>query len=143
MNTPWSADALNDEGPAHMVFLDSYLIDRYEVSNKQYGDFIRATGHAAPAYWDDPPLNKSEQPVVGVNWEDAQAYCGYRGKRLPTEGGGKERPVDLRPTSIHGAMSSDPAKTELWQESRRDHGGRFLSGRRQLLWCLQHGWQRL
>jgi formylglycine-generating enzyme required for sulfatase activity len=85
MRTPWSAEALNDEGPAHMVFLDSYLIDKYEVSNKDYGDFIRATSHAAPAYWDDPRLNKPEQPVVGVNWLDAKAFCEYRGKRLPTE----------------------------------------------------------
>lgn len=85
MNTPWSADALNDETPAHMVMLDSYLIDKYEVSNKDYGDFIRATGHPAPAYWDDPRLNKPVQPVVGVNWYDAKAYCEYRGKRLPTE----------------------------------------------------------
>ena len=85
MRTPWSAEAFNDEGPAHMVFLDSYLIDKYEVSNKDYGDFIRATSHAAPAYWDDPRLNKPEQPVVGVNWLDAKAFCEYRGKRLPTE----------------------------------------------------------
>lgn len=85
MKTPWSAEALNDEGPAHMVFLDSYLIDKYEVSNKDYADFIRANNHPAPAYWDDPRLNKPEQPVVGVNWYDAKAYCEYRGKRLPTE----------------------------------------------------------
>lgn len=85
MNTPWSPDALNDEGPAHMVFLDSYLIDIYEVSNKQYEEFIRAKSHPAPAYWDDPRLNNPEQPVVGVNWYDATAYCEYRGKRLPTE----------------------------------------------------------
>jgi len=85
MRTPWSAEAFNDEGPAHMVFLDSYLIDKYEVSNKDYGDFIRATSHAAPAYWDNPRLNKPEQPVVGVNWLDAKAFCEYRGKRLPTE----------------------------------------------------------
>lgn len=85
MKTPWSAEALNDEGPAHMVFLDSYLMDRYEVSNEDYGTFIKATGHAAPAYWDDPRLNKPHQPVVGVNWYDAKAYCEYRGKRLPSE----------------------------------------------------------
>jgi gamma-glutamyl hercynylcysteine S-oxide synthase len=60
-------------------------MDKYEVSNRHYGDFIRAKGQAAPAYWDDPRLNKPEQPVVGVNWEDAKAYCEYRGKRLPTE----------------------------------------------------------
>lgn len=85
MQTPWSAEAFNDEGPAHVVFLDSYLIDKYEVSNKEYGDFIKAKGHPAPAYWDDPRLNKPEQPVVGVNWEDAKAFCEYRHKRLPTE----------------------------------------------------------
>jgi gamma-glutamyl hercynylcysteine S-oxide synthase len=85
MKTPWSAEAFHDEGPAHMVFLDSYLIDRFEVSNKDYGDFMRQANHPAPAYWDDPRLNKPEQPVVGVNWYDAKAYCEYRGKRLPTE----------------------------------------------------------
>jgi formylglycine-generating enzyme required for sulfatase activity len=85
MRTPWSAEALNDEGPAHTVFLDSYLMDKYEVSNKEYGEFVKAKGHPAPAYWDDPRLNKPEHPVVGVNWEDAKAFCEYRGKRLPTE----------------------------------------------------------
>ena len=85
MNTPWSAEAFNDEGPAHMVFLDSFLIDRYEVSNKDYGDFMKAQGHPAPAYWDDPRLNQPGQPVAGVNWYEAKAYCEYRGKRLPTE----------------------------------------------------------
>jgi len=81
----WSAEALNDESPAHMVFLDSYLMDTYEVSNKDYSEFVKAKGHLAPAYWDDPRLNKPQQPVVGVNWEDAKAFCEYRGKRLPTE----------------------------------------------------------
>ena len=85
MSTPWSAEAFNDEGPTHMVFLDSYLIDKYEVSNQEYGEFIKAKGHPAPAYWDDPRLNQPEQPVVGVKWEEAKAFCEYRGKRLPTE----------------------------------------------------------
>ena len=111
MNTAWSADALNDEGPAHMVFLDSYLMDKYEVSNKQYGDFIRAKGHAAPAYWDDPRLNKSEQPVVGVNWEDAQAYCGYRGKRLPTEAEWEKAARGPKAYLYPWGNDFDPAKT--------------------------------
>jgi gamma-glutamyl hercynylcysteine S-oxide synthase len=85
MKTPWSAEAFHDEGPAHMVFLDSFLIDRYEVSNQDYGGFIKTQGHPAPAYWDDPRLNQPEQPVVGVNWYEAKAYCESRGKRLPTE----------------------------------------------------------
>jgi len=82
---PWSAEAFHDEGPAHLVLLDAYFIDKFETSNGQFGEFIKATGHPAPAYWDDPRLNKPEQPVVGVNWFDAKAFCEWKGKRLPTE----------------------------------------------------------
>ena len=69
----------------HQVVLDGYYIDTYEVSNAKYRDFMKATDHPAPAYWDDPRLNKPDQPVVGVNWYDATAYCEWAGKRLPTE----------------------------------------------------------
>ncbi len=70
---------------AHNVVLDEYYIDKYEVSNRQYAAFMKKTGHPAPAYWDDPRLNKPTQPVVGVNWHDANAFCKANGKRLPTE----------------------------------------------------------
>ncbi|WP_447970908.1 formylglycine-generating enzyme family protein [Nitrospira sp. M1] len=82
---PWSREAFHDEGPAHWVVLDSYMIDKYEVSNKKFEQFMKDTGHTSPAYWDDPRLNKPEQPVVGVNWSDANSYCKWEGKRLPTE----------------------------------------------------------
>ncbi|WP_447970909.1 formylglycine-generating enzyme family protein [Nitrospira sp. M1] len=73
-----------DEIP-HQVVLDSYYIDKFEVSNKDYREFLKSSGHTAPAYWDDPRLNKPEQPVVGVNWYDASKFCEWKGKRLPTE----------------------------------------------------------
>lgn len=85
MSMPWSKEAFHDEGPAHWVFLDGYFIDKYEISNQLYAEFMKTTGHPGPAYWDDPRLNKPTQPVVGVNWFDAKAYCEYKGKRLPTE----------------------------------------------------------
>jgi gamma-glutamyl hercynylcysteine S-oxide synthase len=85
MSSPQSREAFHDEGPAHRVQLDAYLIDKYEVANKDFGQFIKSTGHPAPAYWDDPRLNKPDQPVVGINWQDAKAYCEWKGKRLPTE----------------------------------------------------------
>ena len=85
MSMPWSRHAFHDEGPAHWVVLDAYYIDTFEVSNREYEKFMNATQHPAPAYWDDPRLNKPEQPVVGVNWSDAKAFCEWKGKRLPTE----------------------------------------------------------
>lgn len=71
--------------PAHNVVTDAYAIDKYEVSNEKYKQFMTASGHPAPAYWDDPRLNKPNHPVVGVNWNDATAFCKWEGKRLLTE----------------------------------------------------------
>ncbi len=113
MNTPWSADALNDESPAHMVFLDSYLIDRYEISNQDYGEFIKAKGHPAPAYWDDPRLNQANQPVVGVNWYEATAYCEFRGKRLPTEAEWEKAARGPKATLYPWGNDVDPAKANF------------------------------
>jgi len=69
----------------HQVVLDAYLIDKFEASNARYKEFMKATHHPAPAYWDDPRLNKSNHPVVGVSWTDANAFCKWEDKRLPTE----------------------------------------------------------
>ncbi|MDH5700604.1 MAG: formylglycine-generating enzyme family protein, partial [Nitrospirota bacterium] len=55
----------------HQVVLDAYLIDKFEASNSRYKEFMKATRHPAPAYWDDPRLNKAHHPVVGVSWTDA------------------------------------------------------------------------
>jgi formylglycine-generating enzyme required for sulfatase activity len=82
---PWSAEAFHDEGPAHQVELSSYMIAKYETSNAEYKEFMKATNHPAPAYWDDPRLNKANQPVVGVNYADSTAFCEWKGGRLPTE----------------------------------------------------------
>lgn len=73
------------EKPRHKVYLNDYYMDRYEVTNVQYRKFVNATGHTPPQYWDDLNLNADNKPVVGVTWEDAQAYARWSGKRLPTE----------------------------------------------------------
>ena len=73
------------ERPQRRVRLDAYQIARHPVTNAQYRRFIEATKHREPYYWDDKHYNKPNQPVVGVTWEDAQAYCEWAGLRLPTE----------------------------------------------------------
>jgi iron(II)-dependent oxidoreductase len=75
----------NDERPQHTVFLDAFYIDKYEVTNFQYKQFMDATGHGAPADWNNEKYNQPNQPVVGVTWHDAVAYAKWAGKRLPTE----------------------------------------------------------
>ncbi|WP_347273755.1 formylglycine-generating enzyme family protein [Candidatus Kuenenia sp.] len=73
------------DGPEHIVYLDGYYIDKYEVTNEQYAKFIEETGHRIPYCWFDERFNTPDKPVVGVRWEDAVAYAEWAGKRLPTE----------------------------------------------------------
>ena len=74
-----------DELPQHKVFLDAYFIDKHEVSNADYTQFVEATGHRNSIFWDNPKFNHPDQPVVGVTWGDVSAYAAWIGKRLPTE----------------------------------------------------------
>jgi iron(II)-dependent oxidoreductase len=79
------ASWFEDETPYHKVYLSAYYIDVYEVTNEMYKKFMDATGYKAPKFRNDPRYNDPKQPVVGVTWDDAKAYCEWAGKRLPTE----------------------------------------------------------
>ena len=98
-----STDALDNERLVHQVYLDTYWIDRYPVTCRQYREFIEAGGYQnsrwwstdgwkwlqenpvkEPLYWSaDPTWNN--HPVCGVSWYEAEAYARFVGKRLPTE----------------------------------------------------------
>jgi formylglycine-generating enzyme required for sulfatase activity len=72
--------------PMHSVHLAAYYIDKFEVTVAQYEKFLRSTGRKPPRYWEQMNLNEhKDRPVIGVDWEDAQAYCEWAGKHLPTE----------------------------------------------------------
>ena len=73
------------EYPQHTVFVNDFYMDKEGVSNTDYKLFVDATHHSEPSFWNDSNLNSPNQPVVGVNLDDANAYCQWVGKRLPTE----------------------------------------------------------
>lgn len=76
-----------DENPEHKVQIKSFFMDRFEVTNLQYKDFVDVTGHRVPIHWQNGtfPVGQADHPVVNVSWEDASAYAEWVGKRLPTE----------------------------------------------------------
>lgn len=73
------------EYPQRKINLPDFQIDRKAVSNADYSLFIQATKHRSSAFASNTNLNGDNQPVVGVSWDDATAYCAWAGKRLPTE----------------------------------------------------------
>jgi formylglycine-generating enzyme required for sulfatase activity len=81
-----SSQGLSNERPEHTVCLKPYDIDLFEVTIQQYAKFAEATKYDLPPLWDDEALTSAgDRPVVGVTWKDAEAYCKWAGKRLPTE----------------------------------------------------------
>ena len=108
-----SEGANTDQKPAHQVYLDAFYIDKYEVTNAEYEEFILAGGYKKREFWTEEgwnfiqkfqfdadewhqietPLQYGENsvstdpnhPVIGVSWYEANAYAAWAGKRLPTE----------------------------------------------------------
>jgi formylglycine-generating enzyme required for sulfatase activity len=98
-----SNDGPEDERPQHKVNLDEFFIDRNQVTNSQFAQFLNAVGPQGTGgekYYDiddnDARIHKrgnkwmadaghENRPVVEASWLGARAYCASAGKRLPTE----------------------------------------------------------
>ena len=77
----------NEESPRRELFVDSFYLDKHEVTVARYADFLKATGNVSPPEeWQTVNLKtQAALPVVGVDWQDASGYCRWAGRRLPTD----------------------------------------------------------
>jgi sulfatase modifying factor 1 len=86
-----STEGFDNEMPAHRVWLDSFAMARFPITNEEFKVFMDETHATPPPFCSDPIFSHPSQPVVGVSWFDASAYCAWlsarTGKnfRLPTE----------------------------------------------------------
>ena len=130
------------EQPQHIVYLDSFYIDKYEVTNAQFEKFVTDTGYITDAeqegwgyVWEGynewprirganwrSPLgpgstiqSKMNHPVIQVSYNDAVAYAEWAGKRLPTEAEWEKaaRGTDGRLFSWGNVW--DPKKLNSWE----------------------------
>lgn len=88
-----------DEEPVHKVFLDAFLIDKYEASAREFSEFLNLRpkdakrylelGNAVTIIYKDgeykPREGLEDYPANRISWHGADAYCKWKGKRLPTE----------------------------------------------------------
>ncbi len=115
-----------DEAEPHQVTLPAFYIAVTATTNTQYSRFLKATGHKAPLYWQDKHLNAPNQPVVGVTWDDAMAFCQWLTQAtgvphtLPTE--------DQWEAAARGGLAG---KLYPWGDEAPDTDGRLRANYRR------------
>jgi formylglycine-generating enzyme required for sulfatase activity len=135
--TQFNRDPCNDFAPKHLVTLDAFFIDKIEVSNREYRKCVDEgicplpgfRGSYAPEqqrrYNDEAYL---DYPVLGAGWPEAQRYCQWKGRRLPTEAewelaargtGGRDFPWgNDAPTCERLPEMCDPPVSTGWRADR-------------------------
>jgi formylglycine-generating enzyme len=140
------------ESPRHRIWIDAFGMAPNPVTRREYTVFLADTLHTEPTGWTDPRFADPDQPVVGVSWFDAVAYCEWLSKsdgglyRLPTEAewekacrGGIENAEyawgDQPPESIEYFASEWKAPRPVG-EWRPNGYGLFNMGDNVHEWCL-------
>jgi len=127
------SDETKNEKPPHQVTLPAYRMSRYPITNAQFAPFIADGGYTGkwrrcwtkagwerkereawqqPRYWDHSRFNRANQPVVGVSWYEAVAYCRWLTDRLRAVGELGAAEIIRLPTEAE------------WEKAARGPGGR-------------------
>jgi formylglycine-generating enzyme required for sulfatase activity len=131
-----SIECVAAEKPGGETYLDAFHIDRYEVSVGEYRTFLRATGHRALPDWAEKYAPGEDHPAVGVDWEDATAYCRWAEKRLPTEAewekaargtDGRQYPWGNEPVDGRRANYCDRRCDQQWKDASQDDGYQYTA----------------
>ncbi len=148
-----SDDGPADSRPQASVWVQTFYMDTDEVTNEQYARCVRAKKcpRAGPKYRD---FDRPKQPINGVSWYDAAAFCEAQGKRLPTEAewekaargtDGRTFPWGNEPATCERAVIMDekgrscgvrkrgqfPEKGRVWEVGKKPaaiHGLRDMAG---------------
>ncbi len=114
------------EMPQRSVYLDAYDIDKYEVTTVQYLKFVLATNRNPQVDWKFDGGNFQDtmiaHPIMHVTWYEADEYCKWAGKRLPTEAEWEKAARGEADARIY------PWGNEMAGLSRANYGRTGLSG---------------
>ncbi|MDH3691101.1 MAG: formylglycine-generating enzyme family protein [Gammaproteobacteria bacterium] len=120
--------------PAHRVYLNSFLIDKFEITNRVYKKFSVATGNPLPPYVGHvEQFSTEQQPAVGVSWFEAAAVCRWMGKRLPTEAEWEK--------AARGTQSNQYPWGDIW-ELKRSRTAELIAGHALNNFESWHRWQQ-
>lgn len=136
-------DCSSNELPQHEVFLDAFLIDRFEVTASEYAACVDAgicvyEGSTTSNLRTYGKEGREDYPINYVNWDEASAYCAWQGKTLPTEAQWEKaaRGPDARkyPWGNLPEVGCDYASTQLDvpDEATCDDGGIMAVGSKPL-----------
>mgnify|MGYP003477833165 CR=1 FL=1 len=132
-------DGGRDEYPRHVIEITDFYIDKYEVTNGRYLEFVKATNHRVPQNPKNPtrnlwegigiPASLADRPVINVDWADADAYCKWAGRRLPRQAEWEKAAKGNNPDAC-GQLRE--GKESLW---RLRHGRECLGMGQRLVRC--------
>ena len=116
----------DENSPQREIYVDSFYLDQHEVTIARYARFLKATSAAeTPLEWESANVRTDgELPVIGVDWNEANAYCHFAGRRLPSEAEWEKaaRGTDGRKFPW-GNESPNPSRANYENSSSKVYGG--------------------